>query len=56
METTLKQPFSNIQQELLKLFSSKNINDKDLSEIKQMLKNYFENKKKKLQNDDNRKN
>jgi hypothetical protein len=37
------QPLSNLQQELLKLYSS-NINDADLEHIRRYLANYFANK------------
>lgn len=40
MQTQVSPPLSNIQYELLKLFS-RNIPDKDLLEIRRMLANYF---------------
>jgi len=36
----IKQPFSNVQLELLKLFAS-NVSDEDLLEIKDILAKYF---------------
>ncbi len=39
-DTTIQQPFSNVQLELLKLFAS-NVPDEDLLEIKSVLSKYF---------------
>ena len=39
-DSTIRQPFSNVQLELLKLFSS-NVPDEDLLAIKDMLAKYF---------------
>lgn len=38
--TTIKQPFSNLQLELLKLYSS-NVSEEDLQKIKEMLARFF---------------
>ncbi len=40
LDTAIRQPFSNVQLELLKLFAS-NVPDDDLLEIKAVLTNYF---------------
>ena len=41
--TAIKQPFSNIQLELLKLYS-RNVSDSDLVQIKLLLAHYFAEK------------
>lgn len=38
--TAIKQPFSNLQLELLKLYSS-NVSEEDLQKIKEMLARFF---------------
>lgn len=43
METSIKQPLSTLQLELLKLFA-RDIEDNDLIEIKKLLIQYFANK------------
>lgn len=40
MEATLKTPFSNIQLELLKLYA-RQVSDSDLSNIKELIGQYF---------------
>jgi hypothetical protein len=40
MEISIQQPFSNVQLELLHLYS-KNVNDEELAEIREMLAQFF---------------
>jgi hypothetical protein len=43
MQSTLKMPFSNVQQELLQLYAH-HVSDNDLNNIKELLGNYFANR------------
>jgi len=43
METSIKQPLTSLQLELLKLFA-RNVDESDLIEIKKLLIQYFANK------------